>query len=230
MRILLADDHRLMIEGIRNLLAANGIEVLGIANDGLEAVTMAGQLHPDLILMDVRMPRCDGLTATRLIKAARPEQKIIMLTTSGDEKDLFEAVKSGAQGYLLKNIAPDAFLAALHDAEEDIPTFSPGMAKLILKEFANLSQAARPVDEPDTAQDEPAKARERLEAEGLTERQGEVLQLVAQGLTYKEVGVRLSLSERTVRFHMTNIMYHLHLHNRAQTLAYARKMGLTPEG
>ena len=133
-----------MIEGIRNLLAANGIEVLGIANDGLEAVAMAERLRPDLILMDVRMPRCDGLTATRLIKAARPEQKIVMLTTSGDEKDLFEAVKSGAQGYLLKSISPDAFMAALRDVEEDLPPFSPGMARLLLKEFASLSRPTAP--------------------------------------------------------------------------------------
>lgn len=226
MRILLADDHRLVVEGIRNLLAANGMEVLGIANDGLEAVAMAEQLQPDLILMDVRMPRCDGLTATRMIKAARPEQKIVMLTTSSDEKDLFEAVKSGAHGYLLKSISPEAFLAALGDIEEDIPPFSPGMARLLLKEFANLSQSPRPADKP--LEDETAKARKRLEEEGLSERQAEVLQLVAQGLTYKEVGLKLSLSERTVRFHMSQIMDRLHLYNRAQVLAFAEKAGLKP--
>ena len=226
MRILLADDHRLVVEGIRNLLAANGMEVLGIANDGLEAVAMAEQLQPDLILMDVRMPRCDGLTATRMIKAARPEQKIVMLTTSSDEKDLFEAVKSGAHGYLLKSISPEAFLAALGDIEEDIPPFSPGMARLLLKEFASLSQSPRPADKP--LEDETAKARKRLEEEGLSERQAEVLQLVAQGLTYKEVGLKLSLSERTVRFHMSQIMDRLHLYNRSQVLAFAEKAGLKP--
>ncbi len=226
MRILLADDHQLMIEGIRNLLAANGIEVLGIASDGLEAVAMAERLHPDLILMDVRMPRCDGLAATRLIMASRPEQKIVMLTTSSDEKDLFEAVKSGAQGYLLKSISPEAFLEALRDVEEDIPPFSPGMARLLLKEFASLNQPARPAGELAAREDEPAKARKRLEEEGLSERQSEVLQFVAQGLTYKEVGVRLSLSERTVRFHMTQIMDRLHLYNRAEVLAFASKAGM----
>lgn len=226
MRILLADDHRLMIEGIRNLLTANGIEVVGIASDGLESVAMAEQLHPDLILMDVRMPRCDGLTATRLIKAALPEQKIVMLTTSSDEKDLFEAVKSGAQGYLLKSISPEAFLEALRDVEEDIPPFSPAIARMLLKEFASLNQTASPAGEPAGAVDEPAKARKRLEEAGLTERQAEVLQLVAQGLTYKEVGLRLSVSERTVRFHMTQIMDRLHLYNRAEVLAFASKSGM----
>jgi DNA-binding NarL/FixJ family response regulator len=223
MRILLADDHSLVIEGIRNLLAANGIDVLGIAYDGLEAVALAEQLHPDLILMDVRMPRCDGLAATRLIKAARPEQKIVMLTTSSDEKDLFEAVKSGAQGYLLKSISPEAFLAALRDVEEDIPPFSPGLARLLLKEFASLSQAT--AIEPAPIEDEAVQTRKRLEEEGLTERQAEVLQLVAQGLTYKAVGLRLSLTERTVRFHMTQIMDRLHLYNRAGVLAFAEKAG-----
>jgi DNA-binding NarL/FixJ family response regulator len=225
MRILLADDHQLMIEGIRNLLAANGLEVLGIASDGLEAMAMAEQLHPDLILMDVRMPRCDGLAATRLIKAARPEQKIVMLTTSSDEQDLFEAVKSGAQGYLLKSISPEAFLEALRDVEDDIPPFSPAMARLLLKEFASLNQTAKPAPELAAAQDDPSEARKRLEEEGLTERQAEVLQLVAQGLTYKEVGMRLSLSERTVRFHMTQIMDRLHLYNRAEVLAFASRAG-----
>jgi DNA-binding NarL/FixJ family response regulator len=225
MRILLADDHRLMIEGIRNLLAANGIEVVGIASDGLEAVAMAERLHPDLILMDVRMPRCDGVAATRLIKAARPEQKIVMLTTSSDEKDLFEAVKSGAQGYLLKSISPEAFLEALRDVEEDIPPFSPAMARMLLKEFVRFNQPAGPAGELAAAADEPAKARKRLEEAGLSERQAEVLQLVAQGLTYKEVGQQLSISERTVRFHMTQIMDRLHLYNRAEVLAYARERG-----
>lgn len=256
MRILLADDHRLMIEGIRNLLAANGLEVLGIASDGLEAVAMAEQLHPDLILMDVRMPRCDGLTATRLIKAARPEQKIVMLTTSYDEKDLFEAIKSGAQGYLLKSISPEAFLEALRDVEEDIPPFSPAMARMLLKEFTDLSReedtGTRGEDETgtrghgdagktDAGTGRPGEGEKGRSSDGfpaspplhvsespypsLTERQAEVLQLVAQGLTYKEVGVRLSLSERTVRFHMTQIMDRLHLYNRAEVLAYARERG-----
>ena len=228
MRILLADDHQLMIEGIRNLLAANGIEVLGIASDGLEAVAMAERLHPDLILMDVRMPRCDGLAATRLIMASRPEQKIVMLTTSSDEKDLFEAVKSGAQGYLLKSISPEAFLEALRDVEEDIPPFSPGMARLLLKEFASLSReedaenlSPRP---PISASPHPPVSESPYP--GLTERQAEVLRLVAQGLTYKEVGLRLSLSERTVRFHMTQIMDRLHLYNRTEVLAFASKAGM----
>jgi two-component system NarL family response regulator len=226
MRVLLVDDHSLVIEGIRNFLVANGVEVLGVAADGLKAVAMAERLHPDVILMDVRMPRCDGLAATRLIMAARPDQKIIMLTTSSDEKDLFEAVKSGAQGYLLKSISPEAFLAALRDAEEDIPPFSPEMARLLLKEFASLGRAAAAGQA--LIEDEAAQTRKRLVEAGLTERQAEVLQLVAEGLTYAAVGLRLSLTERTVRFHMTQIMNRLHLHNRAGVLAYAREAAAKP--
>ncbi len=228
MRVLLVDDHRLVIEGISSLLAVYGIEVVGIANDGLEAMAMSKELGPDLILMDIRMPRCDGLSATRLIKTVQPRIKIVMLTTSTEDQDLFEAVKSGACGYLLKSMSPEAFIEALHNAEQGIPPFSPGLAARLLDEFARLSQAAEtalPSKQPALA--EPA-TQKRLGEEGLTERQAEVLQLVALGLTYKEVGERLSLSEHTVRFHMVKIMDRLHLYNRTQVLAYAGKMGLRP--
>ena len=228
MRVLLADDHRLVIEGISNLLAAHGIEVVGIANDGLEAVAMAQQLSPDLILMDIRMPRCDGLSATRMIKAEQPELRIVMLTTSTEDQDLFEAVRCGACGYLLKSMSGDAFIAALHEAGQGIPPFSPGLAARLLDEFARLSCAAEQTAAPSRPDPEELAVQERLEADGLTERQAEVLRLVASGLTYKEVGAQLSLSERTVRFHMTQIMNRLHLYNRTQVLTYAGKLGIRP--
>ncbi|MCJ7556196.1 MAG: response regulator transcription factor [Gammaproteobacteria bacterium] len=228
MRVLLADDHRLVIEGISNLLKVHGIEVVGIANDGLEAVALAQQLSPGLILMDIRMPRCDGLTATRMIKAAQPEIQIVMLTTSTEDQDLFEAVKSGACGYLLKSMGGDAFIDALLGIEQGVPPFSPGLASRLLKEFARLSLTTE--QEAPAGRPEPEKpaAIERLEAEGLTERQAEVLRLVAIGLTYKEVGDQLFVSERTVRFHMTQIMNKLHLYNRTQVLVYAGKLGIKP--
>jgi DNA-binding NarL/FixJ family response regulator len=224
MRVLLADDHKLMIEGLKNLLTAYGIEVIGIANDGLEAVELAAQLQPDLILMDVRMPRCDGLSATRQIKARQPETRIVMLTTSTDEDDLFEAVKSGAAGYLLKSMSGEAFIEALHGLEQGIPPFSPGLAGRLLGEFARLSNAgqteagvktSQPVSETGPAQKKP-----------LTERQMEVLRLVADGLSYREAGERLSLSERTIRFHMAEIISRLHLQNRSQVIAFAGKLGM----
>lgn len=219
MKILLADDHRLIVEGLSNLLTVHGIEVAGIAGDGMEAVAMAQQLHPDLILMDIRMPRCDGLSATRQIKAQQPETKIVMLTTSAEDCDLFESVKSGACGYLLKSMSGEAFIEALRGLEQGIPPFSPGLAAKLLDEFARLA-----------GEEKGAETRGRGAAEtgsGLTERQTEVLRLVADGLTYREVGEQLSLSERTVRFHMSEIIARLHLYNRSQVLAYVGKHGLT---
>jgi DNA-binding NarL/FixJ family response regulator len=223
-RVLVVDDHRLMSEGVSNLLTAHGIEVLGLAGDGVEAITLMQELNPDVILMDIRMPRCDGLSATRQIKALRPEIKILMLTTSAEDQDLFESVKSGAAGYLLKSISGNAFIEALRGLEQGTPPFSPGLASRLLNEFAKLSGFEEGLSGFTSRLTD-----RKGQANGLTERQTEVLQLVAQGLTYREVGRRLSLSERTVRFHMTEIISRLHLQNRNQVLAYAGKLGLKPD-
>jgi DNA-binding NarL/FixJ family response regulator len=216
MRVLLADDHLLLVEGLSNLLSANGIDVVGTAADGRQAVLQALALSPDLVLMDLRMPVCDGLTATRLIKAQRPDIEVVILTTSAEDQDLFAAVQSGACGYLLKSIGGNAFMEALDWLEEGIPPFSPGLANKLLGEFVRLSNhtPSPPVSE---AQDPPAE---------LTDRQTEILRLVASGMTYKEVGHELSLSERTVRYHMAEIMDRLHLEHRSQVIAYAGKIGL----
>jgi DNA-binding NarL/FixJ family response regulator len=227
LRILLADDHRLVIEGVSNLLAAHGVEVLGIAGDGLEAVAMAQALHPDLILMDIRMPRCDGLEATRRIKARQPEIKIVMLTTSAEDADLFESIKSGATGYLIKSISGDAFIEALRGLEQGIPPFSPGLAARLLSEFARLAEGGKEGKTGAPGEDETWREGGRDRERGyLTGRQMEVLRLVASGFTYKEVGSRLALSERTVRYHMAEIMERLHLEHRSQVIAYAGKRDL----
>lgn len=224
MRVLLVDDHRILVEGLSNFLAAHGVEVLGVAADGVEAVALAQELNPDVILMDIRMPRCDGLSATRQIKALRPEIQILMLTTSAEDQDLFEAVRSGAVGYLLKSISGSAFIEALRGLEQGTPPFSPGLASRLLNEFAKMSGAEAGFS------GSTSHSRDREgQPNGLTERQTEVLRLVAQGLTYRKVAERLSLSERTVRFHMTEIISRLHLQNRNQVLAYAGKLGLKPE-
>jgi DNA-binding NarL/FixJ family response regulator len=222
MRVLLVDDNRLLIEGLSNLLAAHGIEVAGMAKDGLEGIALARSLKPDLILMDIRMPHCNGLEATRRIKAQQPELKIVMLTTSAEDDDLFESIKSGACGYLIKSMSGEAFIEALHGLEEGIPPFSPGLAAKLLGEFARLSAG-------ETRRSGDAETRRSSDGERqelLTERQSEVLQLVAAGLTYKEIGLKLALSERTVRYHMSEIMERLHLEHRAQVIAYAGKLGL----
>jgi DNA-binding NarL/FixJ family response regulator len=221
LRVLLVDDNRLLIEGLSNLLAAHGIEVAGMGKDGLEGIALASSLKPDLILMDIRMPHCNGLEATRRIKAVQPELKIVMLTTSAEDDDLFESIKSGACGYLIKSMSGEAFIEALHGLEEGIPPFSPGLAAKLLGEFARLSAG-------ETGREGDTERRGHGEAEkvGLTGRQAEVLQWVAAGLTYKEVGLKLALSERTVRYHMSEIMDRLHLEHRSQVIAYAGKLGL----
>ncbi len=217
MKVLLVDDNRLMIEGLANLLRAHHNEVVGAAPDGLEAASLAQALHPDLILMDIRMPRCDGLEATRRIKAHQPEIKVVMLTTSAEDDDLFESIKSGACGYLIKSMSGEAFVEAIRGLQQGVPPFSPGLAAKLVDEFAHIAVGGKPGE---------ARGLGEMVKPGLTDRQSEVLRLVAEGLTYKEVGQRLCLSERTVRYHMAEIMERLHLENRSQVLAQVSKLNL----
>lgn len=217
-RILLVDDHSLFLEGLRNLLVSEGILVIGLAHDGLEALAQARRLHPQVILMDIQMPRCDGVAATRLIKAEMPEIKIVMLTMSEDEHDLFEAVKSGASGYLLKRLEATEFFTYLAELQAGHPPFSPGLAEKILKEFSQLSRI-----DPETQ----GKGDTEKEEGGLSPRQVQILTLVTQGQTYRQVAETIGIAERTVKYHMAEILDRLHLQNRAQVLAYAARMGLT---
>ncbi len=136
MRIVLADDHRLFLEGLVNLLTAQGFDVVATAADGIEAVAKVEQHRPDVVLMDLRMPHRDGLAATRLIKAQRPETRIIILTTSEDDEDVFEAIRSGACGYLLKTVTGDELVEALHGLIDGVPPLSRGLAARLLAEFA----------------------------------------------------------------------------------------------
>ena len=215
MKVLLVDDHLLFLEALQNLLAARGIEVAGTARDGLDALAQARALRPDVILMDIGMPRCDGLAATRAIKAELPDVKIVMLTVSAEDEDLFEAIKSGASGYLLKSLDAGQFFELLSDLEQGEVALSTGMATRVLEEFVRQAGRAEPateVGEEDTP--------------GLTPRQREVLTLVARGLKYKEVGAALCLSESTIKYHMGEILERLHLKNRAQAIAYAARSGL----
>ncbi len=210
MRVLLADDHPLFLDGLEDLLASNGFEVAGKARDGSEAVEKARALRPDAILMDVRMPRFDGLAAVRAIKAELPETKIVMLTISEADDDLFEAIKGGASGYLLKSQSSEELLALVRGVERGEAAFSPGLAVRILQEFGRQANALD----------------EKRRTAGLSEREREVLTLIAQGLKYKEVAAKLYLSERTIKYHMGQIVERLHLTNRAQVVEYARRTGL----
>ena len=224
MRVLLVDDNRLMLEGLQSLLEARDIEVAGVATNGLESVDLACELRPDVILMDVRMPGCNGLEATRLIKARMPQARIVMLTTSDDDDDLFEAIRSGACGYLIKSIDTETLVDALEHAREGTPPFSPGLAAKLLDEFARVSGPAEPASQPTSGENDKASSTPLLSA-----RQLQILRLVAGGLSYKEVGAQLLLSPRTVKYHMAVIMDRLHLHNRAQVLALAGRMGWTSD-
>ncbi len=222
MKVLLVDDNRLMLEGLQNLLEAHNVEVVGTAADGLASVDMARKLKPDVILMDIRMPCCDGLNATRLIKAEMPDAKIIILTTSAEDDDLFEAIKSGACGYLLKSMDTDELVEALDQARQGTPPFSPGLAAKLLDEFARLGDPNEAISSKSSS-----KTGEEAMRSALKPRQIEVLSLLADGLSYKEIGARLFLSPRTVKYHMAEIMNRLHLQNRAQVLAYAGRTGLS---
>lgn len=195
-------------------MKARGIEVVGTARDGLEALAKAQSLHPDVVLMDIQMPRCDGLTATRLIKTVLPDIKIVVLTVSADDEHLFEAIKSGASGYLLKNMDAKDFFRLISGMARGEAPISSELAAKVLSEFARQARQGEPTGEPDSDPD------------ALTERQVEVLQLVAQGLTNKEIAAALSISGNTVKYHMKEIMQKLHFRNRAQVIAYAVQTGL----
>jgi two-component system NarL family response regulator len=222
MKVLLVDDHPLFLEGLRNLLTARDIEVVGTAGDGLEALAQARVLQPDVVLMDIEMPRCNGLEATRLIKAELPDIKIVMLTVAADDEHLFEAIKSGASGYLIKNVAADRFFELLSGVARGEAPMSRDLAARVLEEFAHQAQRAEATTEiKETAVEG--------DPNSLTSRQAEVLQLVAQGLTNKEIAAALIITERTVKYHMSEILQKLHLQNRAQVIAYAVRTGLVSD-
>lgn len=215
MRVLLVDDHPLFMDGLKDLLIANDIEVTGTATHLQDAVLKARATRPEVILMDVQMPGDDGIAATRLIKAEFPEIKIVMLTVSQDDKHLFEAIKAGASGYLLKGLPKEQFLALLTGIKQGESPLSPGMAAKVLTEFARLQQER---DLADRAADKTSL---------LSSQQVEILKLVAQGLTYKEIGGLVYLSEASIKYHMGEIMQRLHLENRSQVIAFAAELGLT---
>ena len=199
LRVLLADDSPLFLDGLRQLLLSRGVSVVGTARDGIEALEKARALRPDVVVLDLNMPRCNGLEATRALKAELPEIKVLILTASEEAEPLYEAIRSGAAGYLLKNLEANAFCALLASALRGEAALAPGLAERLVTEFARL-----PASEPDP----------------LTPRQWEILRLAASGMTYKEVGARLYLSEKTIKYHMGQIVERLQVENRAQAIAY----------
>jgi DNA-binding NarL/FixJ family response regulator len=211
-RVLVVDDHALFRRGLEMVLEGEpDIELVGQAADGNEAVRLAEELAPDVVLMDVRMPNGSGLDATRAIKDLSPATKILMLTISDEEGDLYEAIKAGASGYLLKEISIEEVSDAIRAVHSGQSLISPSMASKLLTEFAAIlnRREARDIPEPH-----------------LTERELTVLNLLAQGLSNREIGAQLYISENTAKNHVRNILEKLRLHSRMEAVFYAVKENL----
>ena len=191
---------------------AQGHTVIGEAKNGREAIALAKELKPDLVLMDLSMPEVDGLAATKTLTAELPDVKVVILTASETDASLFDAVKAGAQGYLLKNLEADEFFPLLERAAEGEPAFTPTLARRLLQELARPAAPAESASTPDE----------------LTAREREVLELMVEGVTSnRKLARRLNLSENTVKFHVRNILDKLRLHNRAEAVGYALRKKLT---
>jgi DNA-binding NarL/FixJ family response regulator len=215
LRILLVDDHVLFRKGIASLLTGReDITIVGEASDGDEAVILAEQTLPDVILMDVNMPRQNGIETVKIVKRELPHIQIVMLTVSDDDNDLFEAIKSGAKGYLLKNLEPQELYTMLDRLRQGEAPISGAMAAKILREFR----------QPDHNQSKQAEA-----VDELTAREVEVLEQVVTGASNKEIADILHITENTVKIHLRNILEKLHVQNRIQAAVYAVRQGLVDE-
>jgi NarL family two-component system response regulator LiaR len=213
-RVLLVDDHAVVRKGLRALMDREaGIEVVGEADDGERAVQMAERLRPDVILMDLEMPRMDGTEATRRISASHPETRIVVLTSHAAEEDVFPALKAGALGYLLKHSAPEDVLRAIHQAQRGETVLHPSIARMVLHEL-----------------NRPPAPRQAQTSDPLSERELEVLRLVARGMSNQEIADTLVVGEATVRSHVSAILRKLQLASRTQAALYALREGLASLG
>lgn len=209
-RVMLVDDHAVVRQGLRTFLdLQEGIDVVGEARDGVEALGLAQELDPDVVLMDLIMPRMDGIETVRRMKAARPHTQIIVLTSFGDDQKVFAAIRAGATGFLLKDISPQDLAAAIHAARRGEASLAPGIATKLLQEIA---VGGNPPNDD----------------HALTEREHAVLALIAQGRSNKQISEELTISEKTVKTHVSNILTKLQLEDRTQAAIYALKEGLVP--
>jgi len=212
-RLLIADDQRLMREGLRTLLELEqGFEIVAEAADGQAALEAYQMLEPDVVLMDIRMPGMDGIEATRRLIAGWPEARVIILTTFDDDANVFEGLRAGAIGYLLKDLSGHELAEAVRTVWNGGGLIEPSVAKKVMAEFARLHPAAR-------------QANEGL-AEPLTEREMDILMLVAKGLSNREIGNRLGLSEGTVKNYVTNVLQKIGVRDRTQAAIRGRELGL----
>ena len=211
-RVLIVDDHASFAEAIGELLSASGVDVAGTASTGLEAIEKTASLTPDIVLMDVKMPDMDGIQATKEIKRASPNTKVVILSAFDDEKMLFEALRHGADGYILKDMPAKDFSSLLQQIAQGQPAVSPRMASRLISEFREGSEVR-------------GDDRQRA-SEGLTDRELEVLPEVARGHTNSEIAATLFIAQGTVKYHLSNVLAKLHLRNRAEAAVYAIQKGL----
>jgi NarL family two-component system response regulator LiaR len=209
-RVLIADDHALVRNGVRLLFdTVADIELAGEAQNGVEAVELASTLRPDIILLDLVMPRMDGLEALARIKEEDPDARVLVVTSFADDERVFPAIKAGALGYYLKEASPDLLIQAIRDVCRGEPWLHPTIARKVIAELSQPAEDLPPTEEP------------------LTPRELDVLRLIARGLSNQDIAQELVLSEATVRYHVTNILSKLHLANRTQAALYALKEGLS---
>ena len=203
-RVVVVDDHPMWRDGVARDLAEAGLDVVGTAGDGRSAIDVAKATRPDVVVMDLQLPEVSGVEATRAVVEALPGVRVLVLSASGEQADVLDAVKAGATGYLVKSASAAELLDAVCRTADGDPVFTPGLAGMVLGAF-------RGVSEPETK---------------LTDRETEVLRLVAKGLTYKQIAERLVLSHRTVQNHVQNVLNKLQLHTRYELVRYAVKKGL----
>jgi DNA-binding NarL/FixJ family response regulator len=212
-RLLIVDDQRLMREGLRTLLELeHGFEILGEAADGQAALEAYAELAPDVVLMDIRMPGMDGVEATRRLCARWPDARVIILTTFDDDANVFEGLRAGALGYLLKDLSGQELASAVRTVYKGGALIEPTVAKRVMAEFARLHPAARPIDEG--------------LPEPLSERELAILKLVSAGLSNREIGNRLGLSEGTVKNYVTSVLQKIGVRDRTQAALRGRELGL----
>ena len=216
LRVMVVDDHPMWRDGVARDLTEAGLDVVATASTGTEALTRAKATRPQVVVLDLQIPAPDGVEVTTQLVRDDPTVRVLILSASGEQDDVLEAVKAGATGYLVKSASRDELLAAVRRVAEGDTVFTPGLAGLVLGEFRRLS-------------DTPAAASSDPDAPRLTERETEVLRLVAKGLSYKQIAERLFLSHRTVQNHVQNTLRKLQLHNRVQLVRYAIEQGLDEE-
>ncbi len=215
-RVILVDDHAVVRQGLRMFIdMQSDMEVLGEGGDGVEAVELAGRLKPDVILLDLLMPRMDGVEATHKIMENDPQARVLILTSFGDDDKLFPAIRAGAQGYLLKDIQPRDLVQAIRETFEGKAQLHPDVARRLMRAVSAEAQSS-----------EPKTAPVQKELQGLTEREREVLDFIASGLTNREIAEKMVISEKTVKTHVSNLLDKLDLEDRTRAAIWALKHGL----